>query len=195
MTRPPVDSGSVGGTFKTINGLLEYLRSEVNWLMLPSALFTCCHSKIKLGKIAELQDVLIVQLGLGSLGCQLVTNPTSDGVVWPSPLIKSHGTSETCMCYHCLTQLLFGDHLSDVKGQCFGQRCSVKGSLSYYRGGYPQVSVAVGQKVVPSPAVSSAMCRMWVIFKEFRVFAFNTKRRPNPRWASVLIGGESCGKV
>lgn len=99
------------------------------------------------------------------------------------------------MCYHCLTRLLFRDHLSDVKGQCFGQRCSVKGSLSYYKGGYPQVSVAVGQKVVPSPAVSSAMCRMWVIFKESRVLDFNTKRQPLPRWAAVLIGGESCGKA
>lgn len=124
-----------------------------------------------------------------------VTNPTSDSVVWPSPFIKNHGKSETCICYHCLTRLLFGDHLSDVKGQCFGQRCSVKGSLSYYRGGYSQVSVAVGQKVVPSPAVSSAMCRMWVIFKESRVLDFNTKRQPLSQWAAVLIGGDSRGKA
>lgn len=85
------------------------------------------------------------------------------------------------MCYHCLTSLLFGDHLSDVKGHCFGHRCSVKGSLSYSRGGYPQVSVALGQKVVPSPAVFSVMCRMWVIFKESRVLAFTMEHQPLPR--------------
>lgn len=40
-----------------------------------------------------------------------------------------------------------------------------------WTGGQARVRFAAGQKVVPSPAVSSAMCRMWVIFKEVQVLA------------------------
>lgn len=53
--------------------------------------------------------------------------------------------------------------------------------LPYFSRGHLRVSVAQGQKVVFSPAVSSAMCRMWVIFKAARVLALDMKHQQLPR--------------
>lgn len=64
--------------------------------------------------------------------------------------------------------------------------------FSYFSGGHARVSVAPGQKVVPSPAVSSAMCRMWVIFKAAQVLAFQHEA---PATATVGWAAASCWRV
>lgn len=64
--------------------------------------------------------------------------------------------------------------------------------FSYFSRGHARVSVAAGQKVVPSPAVSSAMCRMWVIFKEAQVLAFQHEA---PATAMVGWAAASCWRV
>lgn len=61
-----------------------------------------------------------------------------------------------------------------------------------WAGGHARVSLAAGQKVVPSPAVSSAMCRMWVIFKEAQVLAVGHGRQPASTvgWAAGPAAGQ-----
>ncbi|KAF3849754.1 hypothetical protein F7725_019473 [Dissostichus mawsoni] len=72
---------------------------------------------------------------------------------------------------------------------------ALKGSPPDYTGGHQRVSVAQGQKVVPSPAVSSAMCRMWVIFKEAQALAFDMKHQQCPRQKQDSISPHlSCPK-
>lgn len=58
-------------------------------------------------------------------------------------------------------------------------------SLPHFSRGRPGVSVARGQKLLLTPAVSSAMCRMWVVFKGDEGLAFDTKRRRLPRSAEL----------
>ncbi|TNN61573.1 hypothetical protein EYF80_028185 [Liparis tanakae] len=54
--------------------------------------------------------------------------------------------------------------------------------------GRPQVSVVRGQKVVLAPAVSSsAMCRMWVIFKEAEALGFDAKHQQLPRYGELKL--------